>query len=77
MKVYEVLARGCDKRNISYAEIARRCAMNADVVSRIMHGKAQANTIQLLRICKVLGLTTADFQQCDELMPPYVCSGKR
>lgn len=72
MKVYEVLAGRCDKRHITYAEIARRCSMNADVVSRIMHGKAQANTIQLLRMCKVLGLTTADFQCCDELMPSYI-----
>ncbi len=65
MRVYEVLEAKRDARGVSFAEMARRCSMNPDVVARAFHGKGELKAGQFLCVCRVLGLEGADFDGCD------------
>lgn len=66
MKIHEVLEERRIARDVSYAEIARRCSMNADVVARAFHGKGELKAGQFLRLCRVLNLNNDDFERCEE-----------
>ena len=54
MSIAEVLEERRVARGVSYAEIARRCSMNPDVVSRAFQGKGELKAGQFLNICRVL-----------------------
>lgn len=65
MEIYEVLEARRASRGVSYAELARRSAMNPDVVSRALHGKGELKAGQFLSLCRVLGLESGDFAHCE------------
>ncbi|MCI9129159.1 MAG: helix-turn-helix domain-containing protein [Eggerthellaceae bacterium] len=65
MSIAEVLEERRVARGVSYAEIARRCSMNPDVVSRAFQGKGELKAGQFLNICRVLGLNSSNFEMCE------------
>lgn len=65
MKIHEVLESKRTERDVSFAELARRCSMNPDVVARAFRGKGELKAGQFLRLCRVLGLESVDFDGCD------------
>ncbi len=65
MSIAEVLEERRVARGVSYAEIARRCSMNPDVVSRAFQGKGELKARQFLNVCRVLGLDGSDFDKCE------------
>ncbi len=65
MRICEVLEARRAARGVSFAEVARRCSMNPDVVSRAFRGKGELKAGQFLRLCRVLGLESSDFDGCE------------
>lgn len=61
MDISSVLSAKQVERGISFAELARRCFINEDMVSRIMKGKSMPKGDQLIRLCKELNLEVSDF----------------
>ena len=61
MSVGSVIAKRVEDRGISFAELARRVGMNAEVVRRVCKGEAMPKGDQLVRICIELDLNIEDF----------------
>lgn len=66
MTIEDVVRDRIEERGITVAETARRCPMNDQLLRRSLYGKRAIKSIELVRLCFVLGLTFEDFANCDE-----------
>ncbi len=66
MNVNQVISKRVDERGITYSELARRVAMNGEVVRRICKGDAMPKGDQLIRLCMELDLDINDFTPSEQ-----------
>lgn len=61
MNISQVIEGKRKERGIPYAELARRCGINNDMVSRFCKGTSMPSGEQLVKLCAELDLELNDF----------------
>lgn len=61
MDISQVIEARRQERGIPYAELARRCGINGDMVSRFCKGVSMPSGEQLVKLCAELNLELEDF----------------
>lgn len=63
MKAYQVLDEAVKTRGITYAELARRAGINAELLRRSLSGERRITADELVVLCRELDLSINDFEQ--------------
>lgn len=65
MTIEDVVRDRIEEIGITVAETARRCQMNDQLLRRSLYGSRAIKSVELVRLCPVLGLTLEDFALCE------------